>query len=149
MSEFVSKFHPRRAEGNAVEAVSLNLFRILAGSNTGVEGIVFGGSYANGKFVLADDVDIDFLYETKPERSTFVQAVAMQAYSEHKLQMHVRTHIGRDGSAITLPKSNAFAPPALVQRIPLADLTYVYQRHRNSPFIAKNQDVIDFWHLHI
>ncbi len=63
--------------------------------------------------------------------------------------MHVRTHLGRDGTAITLHKSNAFAPPALVQTIPLDILKYVYRRHPNSPFIAKNNDAIAFWNLYV
>lgn len=58
MPEFISKFHREVVCDDRVFSVSQHLLKMLVGSNTQVEAIVFGGSYAQGKFTETQDIEV-------------------------------------------------------------------------------------------
>jgi hypothetical protein len=149
MSEFLSGFHPEIDLKEKVLSTGIHVLEMAQTYNHPLEAIVFGGSYAQGRFKNNEDLDVDFRYGACDlnKIASFTQAVATQAYLEKGLGLHIRAHINRSGLAVALSKDNPFSGPVHIEQFSQLQLRNIYRKHPNSPFIALDHKVIDFWNL--
>lgn len=111
------------------------------------EAVLFGGSYAV-RGVVDGDVDVDFLYPGEPDEHEVgsIQFLAAALFRARNMDLHVRTHLGRNGVAITFDRYGFSVVDREHFNVPTIILALT-ERHSNSPFVAINQEAAQFWRL--
>jgi predicted nucleotidyltransferase len=95
-----------------------------------LDGFVIGGSYASGSYQNGDDIDIDLLYPSYPDilnKQRLEEDIHLR-FQLNQLKAHIRAPL----AASTLPEHMRRS---------------MYERHPETPFVVRNQNVAAIWGL--
>ncbi|MFH0943449.1 MAG: hypothetical protein V1810_04740 [Candidatus Beckwithbacteria bacterium] len=62
MPEIQNRFHPEFSQRETVLSTGIHVLEIVSEERRPLEAIVFGGSYAQGKYKHSEDLDVDFYW---------------------------------------------------------------------------------------
>lgn len=150
-AERLSEFHDRGENPiyELVPSLCLELFDLPAFPS--VEAFVFGGSYANGHWEEADDIDVDIIHTklVDPQTTRFIHFVSAGLFHENDLELNIRVSMDRTGRVFHWSSSKPEMKPLIYElEIGEEEVRLLYcVRHPGSPYIARNQEAVEFWRL--
>jgi hypothetical protein len=95
-----------------------------------VDGFSIGGSYANGRYRDADDIDVDLLL-----------GINLDVLSMELISREIQRMAGSSGLELHIRASLATIAIPEHMRVTL------YEDHPDTPFVVRNQRVADAWGL--
>ena len=116
-------FHPQ--EMPEIKAKLLHIFKQAFGGFPEIDGAVFGGSYAQGKFHAGEDIDFDLLINggLEERRKKLIITSIQRLFTVNGLTPEIRAFI----DVHQIRRENP-------------DQDY-YDLHPKSPFIVRNEDI--------